>query len=91
MYTHIHKEQLHTHQEQFDPGEYDPHFSFSLSLNPTDYLFLALYIVFVAPIEAVLWMSKAAYGTVCRTIQSVRRTAEAHSDNRLLSLVTKLF
>ena len=91
MYTHTQQEQLHTHQEQFDPGEYDPHFSFSLSLSPTDYLFLALYLVFVAPVEAALWMSKAAYGSVCRTIKSFRNKIEAHSDNRFLSFVTKLF
>ena len=81
----------HTQREQFDPGDYDPHFSFSLSLSPTDYLFVLLYLIFVAPLEAVLWMSKAAYGSVRSAVKSIRSRIEAHSDNRLLSFVTKLF
>ncbi len=54
----------HTQRKQFDPGDYDPHFAFSLSLSPTDYLFLLLYLILVAPLEAVLWMSKAVCGSV---------------------------
>ena len=81
----------HTQQEQFDPGDYDPHFAFSLKLSPTDYLFLSLYLVFVAPLEALLWMVRAAYGSACNAVKAVRNRIEAHSDNRILSFVTKLF
>lgn len=83
--------QNNTTHEIFDPGDYDPHFSFSLDLDLSDYLLLSLYLVFIAPLEALLWAGKKMYRLVSDTVRPVRSSAEAKPHGGLLAIVSKIF
>ncbi len=83
--------QKNSFQEIFDPGDYDPDFSFSLDLSLIDYLLLSLYLVFVAPLEVLLWVVKFVYRTVAEAIEYMRNPAEAKPHGGLLSVVSKIF
>lgn len=77
--------------EVFDPGEYDPEFKFDLDLTGGDYLLLALYIIFFAPLELVAWAARSLYRWFNGVIETIRYRAHAHPNHGLWSLVSKIF
>ena len=78
-------------QEVFDPGDYDPDFKFDLDLSIGDYLLVALYLIFIAPFEALGWVAKRIYQTIVDALDSVRNRAEMKPHGGLLSVVSKIF
>ena len=78
-------------QEVFDPGDYDPEFKFELDLSFGDYLLVALYLILIAPLEALGWGIKRIYQTIAGAVDSVRTRAEMKPHGGLLSVVSKIF
>ena len=76
--------------EVFDPGDYDPTFKFELELSFTDYLLVALYLIFIVPFELLGWVIKRAYQAVTGAVDSIRNLAD-RPQGGLLSVISKIF
>ncbi|MFC1832669.1 hypothetical protein ACFL0S_11725 [Thermodesulfobacteriota bacterium] len=77
--------------EVFDPGDYDPVFKFELELSIGDYLLLSLYLIFIAPLELLVWVIKRIYQAVTGAVDSIRSLVESKPQGGLLSVFSKLF
>ncbi len=76
--------------EVFDPGDYDPAFKFELELSITDYLLVALYLIFIVPFELLGWVMKRIYQAVASAVDSIRNLSE-RPQRGLLSVISKIF
>ncbi len=77
--------------EVFDPGDYDPAFNFELEMSLNDYLLLALYLIFIAPFELLVWGIRRSYRALARMLDAFRDRLETKPQHGLLALVSKLF
>lgn len=77
--------------EVFDPGDYDPAFKFELEMSLSDYLLLALYLIFIAPFELLAWVIKRIYRAITGTLDTLRDRLESKPQHGLLAIVSKLF
>jgi len=81
--------QKSTTHKIFDPGDYDPHFSFSLEFSLSDYLLLSLYLVFVAPLELFFRPGRRVYGHFIGVNRYESRGVEVKVRSGFIDMVSK--